>query len=162
MKTFIIPQLAKSYCLAAALSLVLVATAPHALAGAPPSIETLKLKAEQSTDGERGKLCAEIARQLVEVADGYYSQGDVDKAEATVEEILSYAQKARESVRGSNHKLKPTEILLRGAQRRLEDMRRTLAASDQPRVQAAVGRLESIRRELLDQMFGTEKKKEKS
>ena len=122
-------------------------------ASPPPSIDVLKAKAQQAQDGERGRLYAEVARELVEVADRHYIDGDVDKAEHTVREIVDYASKARESLRGSKRKLKETEILLRKSQRRLEDMRRTLAASDQPKVQEAIGKLELIRRELLDQMF---------
>ncbi len=133
-----------------ALSLVLTATL---FAAPPPTLDALKAKAEQTRGGDQGRLYAEVARELVEVADHQYIDGDVEKAENSVKDIVSYAGKARESLRGSKRKIKETEILLRKTQRRLDDVRRTLAASDQPKVQDAVAKLEVIRRELLDQMF---------
>ncbi len=124
------------------------------------SLDALKARALQENEP---RLYAEIVRRQVEVANDYYTAGDVQKAQGVVAEIVALTSKCIDAAQ-KNHskpnKLKDTELTLYRASRRLEDVRRSLAFDDQPPVQAAVERIEKARRHLLELMFQpTEKRK---
>jgi hypothetical protein len=72
---------------------------------------------------------------------------------------VQYAEKARDAAIARPHKLKDTEIHLRKAEHRLNDLRRTLAFEDQPPVQDAADRIAAIRKQILDVMFAPKPKK---
>ncbi len=123
------------------------------------TLEQLKARAE-STGGERQPLLfAEVVQREVEAADHLFTDGDAAKGHAMVQEAVSYAEKARDAARQQPRKIKDTEIALRKAERRLDQVRRTLAFEDQADVQAAVDRIAQVRQELLDQMFAPKQKR---
>lgn len=124
-------------------------------------LESLKARAEAARPSEQGHLFAEVAWREVEVANSYYTAGEVEKAQAAVQEVVSYAEKAQAAAQKSGKKLKETEITIRKTARRLDDVRKTLAFEDRPAVAAAIERLEQVRKALLDQMFGPPKEKKK-
>jgi hypothetical protein len=107
---------------------------------------------------DQDKLFAQVSRRAVEVANNYYTAGKVPEAQAAVQDVVSYAEKARTAAQSSGKNLKQTEIELREAARRLEQVRRSLALEDRPYVEAAVNRVEQVRKDLLDQMFGLKPK----
>lgn len=78
-----------------------------------------------------------------------------------MQDILKYAEKARDAAVSSHDNLKQTEIHLRQTQRNLEDMKRTLSVEDRPPIDAVEKKIEQFRQDLLDAMFPP-KKKEKS
>jgi chromosome segregation ATPase len=120
------------------------------------TVEQLKAEAEHS-DGQQGRLYAEIAEKLVAVADKHFTDAESVKGHATVKEILDYAIKARDAVVKTRKKMKETEIHLRECRRRLEAMRRTLAAEDRPSVEAVEKQLEELGSEILNAMFSPAK-----
>ena len=97
---------------------------------AQKSIDQMKAEAEKAEGGHQAKLCAELAQLLVPIADQQFTEGNVVEAQKTVQEILSYATKARDVSIKSRNKMKETEIGLRTTQRKLEALKRTLAADD--------------------------------
>lgn len=143
------------------ISIIVFALAAVATAAAEKSIAELKKELSSADLNKQHKLYAELARQQVEVANDLYTAGDVPQAEAAVNEIVAYAEKARETGLKSGKKLKKTEITLRKTSRRLADVGRTLSVEYRPHVEAAVERLDDVRSELLEKMFGLKKAKEK-
>ena len=61
----------------------------------------------------------------------------------------------------SHGKMKETEIILRETQRRVEAVKRTLAAEDRPPLDQVEKKIEQYRQDLLDEMFGSKKKEKK-
>jgi hypothetical protein len=127
---------------------------------AQKSIEELKARAEKATGGEQAKLYAEIAELLVAQADQQFTQGDSAHAQATVQEIMEDAGKAHDLAIASHDKRKEVEIRLRNTQRRLENLKRTLALVDRPPLDEAEKKLANFREDLLNSMFAPKKKKE--
>ena len=125
------------------------------------NIEGLKAEADKAEGGHQAKLCSELARHLVGVADQHFTQGNTEQGQATVQDILKYAQKARDAAVKSHSNMKDTEIRLRETQRHLEEVKRTLALDDRPPLDAVEKRIEQFRQDLLDAMFPP-RKKEKS
>jgi len=123
------------------------------------TVDQLKAEAEKSNGGHQAELYAELAERLVDVADQQFTAGDSAKGQNTVQDILASATRAHDGAVSSRKKLKQVEILLREAQRRLENMRRTLAAVDRPPVQDVEKKLADFRQDLLNVMFAPKKRK---
>ena len=121
-------------------------------------IEAMKANAEKKSSADRARAYADIARELVEVANQQFTDGEVDNAQASVKEAVAYSEKSAIAAQEKGKKIKNTEITLRETARRIDEVRRTVAADDQPPLAAAVVRIEELRRELLAHMFGNEKK----
>jgi hypothetical protein len=123
------------------------------------TVDQLKAEAEKSNGGHQAELYAELAERLVDVADQQFTAGDSAKGQNTVQDILASATRAHYVAVSSRKKLKQVEIHLREAQRRLENMRRTLAAVDRPPVQDVEKKLADFRQDLLNVMFAPKKRK---
>jgi polyhydroxyalkanoate synthesis regulator phasin len=121
-------------------------------------IEQLKAKAEQKGEADRARIYADIAHELVELANMQFTNGDPDKGQASIQDAVSYAEKAATSAEVKGHKIKNAEITLRETARRIEEVRKTLDIDNQPPLKAAVDRLEQLRKQLLQRMFGDDKK----
>ena len=104
-----------------------------------------------------------IAQDQLRIADKLYSDGKSTQARAAVEDIVTYSEKARDTVTQTKKHLKNVEINVRKMADKLRDIKRTLAFEDQPPVEQAIRRLEDIRTTLLKEMFAkdTEKKEKK-
>ena len=125
------------------------------------TVEQLKTEAEHAEAGQQGRLYAEIAEKLVAVADKQFTDAESVKGHATVQEILQYATKAHNVAIETRKKMKETEKALRECHRRLENMRRTLAAEDRPAIQNVEKQLEKLTEEVLESMFAPPKKDKK-
>ena len=125
------------------------------------TVEQLKAEAEHAEPGQQGRLYAEIADRLVAVADKQFTDGESVQGHATVQEILDYATKSHDLAIQTRKKMKETEKSLRQCRRRLENMRRTLAAEDRPSVEEVEKRLEQFTEEILESMFAPPKKDQK-
>lgn len=131
------------------------------LLAAEKSIDAKKAEAEKASGGHQAKLCSELAEQLVSVADQQFNDGNSQQGQATIQDVLKYASKARDAAIQSHDSLKQTEIHLRETQRRLESLKRSLSVDDRPAVDAVEKQIEQFRQDLLDAMFPP-KKKDKS
>src|SRR5215472_14499983 len=109
------------------LKLILLSFILAASAAGQRTLEQLKAAAENAKGGQQAKLYAELAEQLVDVADHQFNQGDSVGGQATVQEILQDAIKARDGAISTRDNRKEVEILLRQTQRHLENLKRTLA-----------------------------------
>jgi len=116
-------------------------------------LEKAKARAEHASERDRCYENVEVVRALVEVANEQFTAGDADEAQKTVKETVTYGDRAREAAQHSGHKLKQAEITLRKAQRRLDDLRHTLAFDDQVPVEAVLKQLEADRQEILRQVM---------
>src|ERR1035441_3428305 len=145
------------------------------------SLAALKTRADAAQGGEQAKLCLEYAHRLLEDANTLFTNGDVDKAQHEVGEVVEYSRKAADAASISGKHLKQTEIDLRKLSKRLRktisvffrcfpemdpeidlrklskrlrDIAATLAIEDRPPLLKAVDDIEQIRADLLARMFG--------
>ena len=141
---------------------VLLAFIVMASAAGQKTLEQLKSAAENAKGGQQAKLYAELAEQLVNVADQQFNQGDSAAGQATVREILQDATKAHDGAIATRDNRKEVEILLRQTQRSLENLKRTLAADDRPPLDEVENKLAQFRQDLLDSMFAPNHKKKEA
>jgi predicted transcriptional regulator len=127
--------------------------------GEQKTVDQLKAEAEHASADQQGRLYAEIADKLVAIADKQFTDGESVKGHATVQEILQYATKAHDLVLETRKKMKETEKSLRECHRRLDNMKRTLAAEDRPRIEDVEKQLEKLTEDVLESMFAPPEKK---
>jgi hypothetical protein len=125
------------------------------------TVEELKARLESAHPEDRPELCIKIARQRLRDADKLYSDGNIEKASAAVDEIVTYSEKARDAATQTKKHLKNVEIDVRKIAEKLRDIKRTLALDDQPPIDKAIRQLEDVRTSLLKEMFAKDSKKEK-
>ena len=145
--------MSKFFSMLILLSLALAASAEQ------KTVDQLKAEAEHAAPEHQGRLYAEIADKLVAVADKQFTDAESVKGHATVQEILQYAIKAHDLAIETRKKMKETEKSLRECHRRLENMKRTLAAEDRPSVEDVEKQLEKLTEEVLESMFAPPDKK---
>jgi hypothetical protein len=119
-----------------------------------PAGSDLKSRADAAQGGERVTLSLDYARQQLELANKLYSDGDVEKAEGAIGEVLAYSERATTAATTANKKLKQTEIDLRKLEHRMRDIGQSLNIDDRPPVEKTVQELEDLRADLLAKMFG--------
>src|SRR5437764_866285 len=78
--------------------------APNKPDPAVAHIEELKIKAERKDDADRGRLYADIAHQLVELANAQFTNGESDKGQVSIKEAVNYAEKSANSADMKGHK----------------------------------------------------------
>src|SRR5437879_9958084 len=97
----------------------------------------MKTREERKNSADRARSYADIARDLVELANQQFTDGEVEKAQSSIKEAVTYSEKSATSAQEKGKKIKNTEITLRETARRIEEIRRTLAVDDQPPLFAA-------------------------
>jgi hypothetical protein len=122
------------------------------------SVADLKARVESARPEDRSALCIQVARQQLHNADKFYGDGNVEQANAAVDDIVVYSEKARDAALQTKKRLKNVEIDVRKIADKLRDIKRTLAFDDQPSVDKAIGRLEDVRTTLLKAMFAKDSK----
>jgi hypothetical protein len=137
---------------------VLLSTSLATFAWKDADLEQLKGRVESARVEELPSLCTQIARKQVESADNFYKEGKVGEARAAVDDVVNYSDKARDAAIRSGKKVKDTEIAVRKMAEKLRNLKRTLAFEDQAPVQSAIDRLEQMRTDLFDRMFGKKQK----
>jgi hypothetical protein len=116
-------------------------------------IEEMKARAERKSSADRARAYADIARELVELANQQFTAGEVENAQNSIKDAVTYSEKSAAAAQEKGKKIKDTEITLRETARRIEEVRRTLAVDDQPPLVTAAARIEELRRQLLEHMF---------
>jgi hypothetical protein len=114
----------------------------------------LKTKADAAQGSERIGLSLDYAHHELEHANTLYTEGDIEKAEAAMSEVMTYSQRAADTAMQTNKRLKQTEIDLRKLQHRMHDIGQSLSIDDRPPVEKAVQEMEQLRANLLAKMFG--------
>jgi hypothetical protein len=114
-----------------------------------------ELKQKIAGDSER-EICvhsAHLVRELVEQFNAEINAGKLQPAQETLNEIGSYADKAREAGSKSHHKLKEAELVLHKSARRLADIGEELSVEDRPAITLVVKRIEAADDALLKEVF---------
>lgn len=128
-----------------------------ALTGLAPATDSpaeLKARADAATGVTQAKLCLEYAHVQLAAADGLFNQGEVEKGQADIREVVDYAHKAANAASASGKHLKETEIDLRKLAKRMHDIGESLAFEDRDPVRKAVEEIDQIRSQLLVRMWG--------
>lgn len=117
-------------------------------------LEELKARVLNAKPDERANLCVQIAERQVENADKLFARGKEDEAQAAIHDVISYSEQAGQAAEQTGHRVKNTEIAMRKMSHRLADIKRGLPFENQATVQEAMERLDKIRTDLLNRMFG--------
>ncbi|HTV65400.1 MAG TPA: hypothetical protein VMD98_07340 [Bryocella sp.] len=134
-------------------AMFLLVIAGFALAGTQTTDE-LKAKADAAHGAEQAKLCLEYARLELENSNALFTDGDVDKAQAEIQQVVTYSRKGADAASASGRQLKETEIKLRKLAERMHDIAQTLAFEDREPVHKAVQEIQQIRSDLMVRMWG--------
>lgn len=118
------------------------------------SAEQLKARADAARGGEQAKLCLEYARAELENSNALFTDGQVDKGQAAIGEVVDYSRKGADAAAASGKQLKETEIKLRKLAERMHDIGQSLAFEDRPLVKQAEDELQEIRSDLMVKMWG--------
>jgi hypothetical protein len=116
--------------------------------------EQLKTRADKAHGGDQAKLCLEYARVELETSNALFTDGQVDKGQAAIGEVVDYSRKGADAAAASGKQLKETEIKLRKLGERMHDIGQSLAFEDRPLVKEALDKLEHIRADLIVKMWG--------
>jgi hypothetical protein len=125
------------------------------------TVDELKARFESARPEDRAALGIRIAQHQLRTADNLYRNGNIDQANAAVDDIVTYSEKARDAATQTKKHLKNIEIDARKMAEKLRDIKRTLAFEDQPPVEQAIRRLEDVRTTLLQEMFAKDNKNKK-
>jgi len=120
-------------------------------AGEDP-LDKLIARAEAGGD-KQSELYVDVARRYAEEANQRLGSGDFMKAREDIQNVLSYAEKARATVGRSENRIKQTELKMHKLQRRLEEEARAADLDDRPPITAAAEHVQELRSELLDLLF---------
>lgn len=130
-----------------------------ALAGKEETLDQLIAEAASARPDDRPGLYIEIARQKAQAADKHYDAGEVEAANAALQDVTAYSKKATDAAISTGKKLKNVEITLRKMAEKFRDIKRTVAFDDQAPIQQTIDELETMRTDLLTAMFGKKKAK---
>ena len=118
-----------------------------------PTVDELKAKISGANSGEKPRLCIELAQLQLKEADKAYATGEIDRAQASLTDVVAFSELARDYAIQSHKHQKQSEIAVRAMTRKLTEILHTLGREDQTAVKDAVGRLERVRDDLLASMF---------
>ena len=118
------------------------------------SLEELKTRAQNAKAQDKPNLCVQIAERQIENANKLFDDGKDEEAAAAIRDVISYSEQAGKAAGETGKRLKKTEIAMRRMSHRLSDLKRTLPYDSQATVQEAVERLDKVRTDLLNHMFG--------
>jgi len=119
------------------------------------TLAELKAKAESARPEDQPKLFIEIARRQLDAMDKEYKEGQSEKAQASLKEVVSYSERAGKASTESGKHLKSTEIEVRKMTQRLKDMKPAVSFEDRPPIQDAIDQLERVSDLLFKRMFGS-------
>ncbi len=117
------------------------------------SLADLKARAEAAKLPDQPHLYMDVADRQLETATQKFNAGDAEIGLASVQEIVTYSQKAEDAAIKSGKHLKQTEISLRKIVVKLRDLKRAVSFEDRQPLQQAIDDLEKLRTELLTKMF---------
>jgi hypothetical protein len=119
------------------------------------SLDQLIARADAAQPAQQVDLYVQVAdRELKLAVDGYKANNPEDGS-AALAPLITYADKAHAAAITSRKRVKHTEIKLRQITGRLRDLKLNVGMDDQPKIQAAIDKVETFRTELLESMFGS-------
>jgi hypothetical protein len=117
------------------------------------SVEELKARLSSASVPDRPHICVEIAEKQLTEVDKLYAASDVERAQASLTDVVTYSEMARDYAIQSHKYQKQAEIAVRGMARRLTGILHSLGGDEQVPVKDAVTKLERVRDDLLSSMF---------
>lgn len=140
-------------CLWNVLRLSLILAVASALARTEPTVEDLKSRISAANVADRAKICLEIAEKQLNTTDKLYTADDVEKAQTSLTDVVSYSELARDySIQSHKHQ-KQIEIAIRSMTRKLNDLLHVVGREEQGPLKEAIAHLERVRDDLLAAMF---------
>ncbi len=136
----------------AAIALIVAATLATA-SDKKDTLEQLKARAETAAGKHEIELSVEIADRQLKATDEAYSAGDVDKAQAALNDVVEYGVRAAKEATNTGKRMKQTEIALRKISDRLDEIGKSVDVDSRPPVKEAIRKLEAARNDLLFRMF---------
>src|SRR5690348_10110430 len=116
-------------------------------------IDQLKQKIEHDSEREVCYNSAELVRNLVEQFNNQMNAGELQAAQQTLNDVGTYADKARDAAKKSHHKLKQAELTLHKSARRLSDIGQALSVEDRDAINRVVKKIEAADDDILNQVF---------
>jgi hypothetical protein len=117
---------------------------------------------------QKAKLEIRLADLLLEKARKEYTEDDVDKGKASIEEMAAVTEQAynhlfetHRDARSGPGAFKDTEILMRSFIRRLTDLGKSQPFDDRPPIEKALARMREMHEDLLNGIMRIRKKEEK-
>ena len=133
------------------LIIVLASAAAHART--EPTVEELKARVSAANVGDKAKICVEIAEKQLAAADKEYTSDEIEKAQTSLTDVVSYSELARDySIQSHKHQ-KQTEIAIRSMTRKLNDLLHVVSREEQGPLNDAISHLDRVRDDLLTAMF---------
>lgn len=118
-----------------------------------PTVEELKAKIASVSVNDRPHLCVQVAEKQLAATDKLYAAGEVEKAQATMTDVVAYSELARDYSVQSHKYQKQAEIAVRTMARKLADIKHLVGHDDQAPIQDAINKLQRVRDDLLTAMF---------
>ena len=116
-------------------------------------IDELKNKIDHDSEREICIDSADAVRELVEQFNNQMNAGQLQPAQKTLDDIGTYADKARDAAKNSHHKLKQAELTLHKSARRLADIAQSVAVENRQAITLVVNRIEAADDYILSQVF---------
>lgn len=117
------------------------------------SVEELRAQIASASPQDQPKIYKPLIEQETGTLEDLYRTGDTDKASALVEQLAKDCEAAAHASKTTRKHMKSTEITLRKAGERLDNLQRNAAFDDRPPITAALDRIEQARSSLLEAMF---------
>ena len=138
---------------------LLIAVCAWLVAGMLPtaaqeSVVQLKQRALAARETEQPKLFLAVAERQLQAADDAFNQGQTEAGKAAIEDVADACERAGAAATAARKHLKSTEMEIRALARKLDARRHTLPFEDQAPLAAAIERMEQVRTDLLNAMFG--------
>jgi hypothetical protein len=135
------------------LPLLLVLATGLAIARTEPTLEELKARISSASVADKAKICLEIAEKQLSETDKEYTADNIEKAQTSLTDVVSYSELARDySIQSHKHQ-KQTEIAIRSMTRKLNDLLHVVGREEQGPLKDAISHLERVRDDLLVAMF---------
>jgi hypothetical protein len=124
-----------------------------AIARTEPTLEELKARISSASVADKAKICLEIAEKQLSETDKEYTADNIEKAQTSLTDVVSYSELARDySIQSHKHQ-KQTEIAIRSMTRKLNDLLHVVGREEQGPLKDAISHLERVRDDLLVAMF---------
>jgi hypothetical protein len=119
----------------------------------PESMTQLELRASQAKPREQCFLYAELVHAMTEKAGKEISDGESEKAAATLAKVNQYAHLIHVNLANDTKRLKNAEMLMHHTTYRLAEYLHLVSEDDKVSVQATLKQLNQVNDELLTQVF---------
>ena len=133
--------------------LAIVLAGKTATARTELTVEELKARVSSANVADKAKICVEIAEKQLVATDKLYAADDMEKAQASLTDVVAFSELARDySIQSHKHQ-KQIEISIRSMTRKLNDLMHVVGHEEQGPVKEAIKHLERVRDDLLVAMF---------